>query len=326
MPTTPPPIDPDSGYEASVQVLDRIFEEMHTSCGYDDAGNELRYPANYREIEIVKLGLKRLDEIGCTDPGIVEKKRNWQKIADNAGKRKFHGSWKFLAIAFGAILIMSWGKHPFSAKTLPDEAAAQSSIQQEIALKENILQSQLISVRESTGADKQMVQNAANKTKQEIADLKTQSPAQYLASYNKEARQNQLSALKLFLGWMVIPVLYFLSGLTPLYLVMRRRSFIEKSRKAWGIAGRILTAVVGAFMAVEATEYVVRWSDGSTTRDSDIGGVLLMKVIVLALVAVLFIALVFYVLPIITLCNFVANYTPGWGEKLFPLKEPMPAF
>lgn len=325
MSTLPPPPISDLGYESSSQILGTIFEEMSTKCGFDDEGNELRYPANLHEIEIVKQGLARLDAIGCTDPGILEQKQVWQRIADTAARRKFHGSWKMVVIAFLAVLIMSWGRHPFSANTLPDETAAQTALQKQIDLTKTELRARQDLLRSAPAAQKQKEQGFVDESRKELDRLKSLSPTQYLSEYNDQARAGQRASLKTFLGWMLIPVLYFLSGLTPYYLVMRRRSLIEKWRVAWGFAGKILFAIVGAFMAVEATEYVVHWSDGSKTHESDAGGVLLMKAFVLVAVLGIFLVLVFYVLPILTLCNFIANYTPGWLEKLMP-KKPLPAF
>jgi len=313
------------GYDESQQVLQRIFDEMSTKGAVDERGYETHYPANLAEIKIIKDGLARLDAIGCADPDIVTQREEWRRTANDAPRRAFHGSWKMVVIAFAAVLIMSWSLHPFSSNTLADETAAQAELKSQITMTENSLKARKDLLRTAAPDKRASWQKSVDEGQQQLQHLKSVTPAQYLSEYNAHERKAYRQGLITFFGWLLIPVLYFLSGLTPMYLAMRRRSLVEKWRGAWGIAGRILAAIVGAFMAIEVTETVTHWSDGSRTSESDLGPVLYIKLMVLVAVVALFIFLVFYVLPILTLFNFVLNYGPGLGEKMFP-RRPGPAF
>jgi ABC-type multidrug transport system fused ATPase/permease subunit len=309
-----------------MRVLQLIFNEMSTKGELDENGYETHYPANLAEIQIIKDGVARLDAIGCTDPDIVAQRESWRKIAYNAPRRAFHGSWKMVIIAFLVVLFLGWGLHPFaSVDTLKDETAAQAELKSQITSTASSLESDKEFVRTAAPDKREGWQKLADKSQQKLQHLKSITPAQYLIEYNSDAKKAHRQNVVSFFGWLLIPVLYFVSGLTPMYLAIRRRSLVEKWRGAWGIAGKILAVIVGIFMSIEVTETVTHWSDGSKTTESDLGPVLFIKIMALILVLVVFLYLIFYVLPILILFNFVLNYGPGLGEKMFP-RRPGPAF
>lgn len=113
------------------------------------------------------------------------------------------------------------------------------------------------------------------------------------------------------------------------YMISRRRTELKVyggMRKAlFGIAG----ALVGAAGALQVTETVTKWSDGSTTRDSDAGVIAAMK-IGLLLAAVLLVLLVARIVIVIaTIMGFIRNYDLiamakqafGKGKELTAKKE-----
>ncbi|MGA9070886.1 MAG: hypothetical protein WB424_11560 [Terracidiphilus sp.] len=316
---------PIPGYDQSMQVLQCIFNEMSTKGELDENGYETHYPANLAEIQIIKDGVARLDVIGCTHPEIVGQRESWRQTAKNAPRRAFHGSWKMVVIAFAAILLMSWSQHPFTSNALPDEAAAQTELQSQITMTENMLKARLDLLHSAVPAEREHEQKLVDEAQQQLQHLKSIPPAQYLVEHNADANKAYRQGLINFFGWLLIPVLYFLSGLTPMYLAIRRRSWVEKWRGAWGVGGKILATIVGVFMSIEVAETVTHWSDGSKTESNNWTGVLYLKMMVLVAVVALFIFMVFYVLPILTLCNFVLNYGPVLGEKMFP-RRPGPTF
>lgn len=316
--------DESDAYDQSLRVLDRIFGEMSIRS-VDEDGNESRYPMNLMEIDIIKAGLKRLEEIGCTDPGIIDQKQNWKRIAATAAKRSFHGSWKMLILTLAAVLVFNYARHPFTDNSLPNEQAAQAALNNQVQMAQNTVKARRDLLRQAQRDKKQYWQDSLNQGLAELQRLKSLTPAQYMTEFNDTEKQRLFSARKTFFLWLLLPVLYYLSALTPMYLAMRRSKMTNRWRTGWGIAGKVLAGIVGAVMAVESTTYIVRWSDGRRTTESDALGLFLAQLAFLAIVAVLLLFFAIYVVPVLTLCNFILNYTPGLGERLLP-KRPLPAF
>jgi hypothetical protein len=313
------------GYDKSERILDRVFEEMSIRVSVDEDGYESRYPANLMEIDIIKAGLKRLDQIGCSDPNILDRMRDWKRVSATAAKRSFHGSWKLLILTLAAVLVFNYAQHPFTDKSLPNEQAAQTALKNELVEAQTMVKARRDLLKQAPLDKKQYWQNSLDQGLAELRHLKSLTPAQYRTEFNDAEKQRLFSARKTFFLWLLLPVLYFLSALTPMYLVMRRRKAIDRWRTAWGIAGKILAVIVGVVMAVEATTYVTRWSDGSRTEDSDAASLAFLQLGFLAIVAILLLFFAIYVAPVLTVCNFILNYTPGLGERMLP-KRPLPAF
>lgn len=121
---------------------------------------------------------------------------------------------------------------------------------------------------------------------------------------NRHVWSARISALWC-LAWIA---LYLFAERPKGYMISKRRTeakIYSGLRKAlFGIAG----ALVGAAGALQVTEYVTTWSDGSKTRSNDAMGIFAMKILLLLGAVLLVLVVARIVIVIATIMGFIRNY------------------
>lgn len=145
---------------------------------------------------------------------------------------------------------------------------------------------------------------------EKVQELKSLSPEEYkmlqLKAQNKKVWRERSSALWCF-AWVI---LYILAVRPYGYMITKRRKetavYGGLKRFLFGVAG----AMFGAASALQFTEVITTWSDGSKTRGDDGSGpvILVLKIglVVGAILLVFWVARI--VIVIATILGFIRNY------------------
>jgi hypothetical protein len=307
------------------RILDTIFNEMTLIAAVDEQGLESRYPNSRHEIEIIRAGLAKLDQMHSCDHDIVERREQWRTVAREAGKRSFSGSWWLIVISFLVLGGVAWLRFHTAQKPLANVGLAPSWQEYSIKKMKDSLKQQEMLNTSGSAAQRASVKKVIEHEKVELATMQQMSPQEFFDSYNAKAYKELKQAIPYAVGALLLPLLYFFSARPPRYLALRRRGWTSKLRTFGGIAGKILAGMVGAVFAMRVIESTTYWSDGTMTKDSNAGGVLAAQAAVVAIMLAALALFVLRVMPVLVCVNFLLNYSPDLLERALP-KKPMPVF
>jgi hypothetical protein len=314
-----------SGRVDAERILDTIFNEMTLIAAVDEQGLESRYPNNRHEIEIIRAGLAKLDQMPSLDNDLVERREQWRRVAREAGKRSFSGSWWLIVLSFLILGGLAWMRFHTAQKPLANVELAPAWQEYSIKkMKDSLQQEQILS---NSGyalerANKKMI---IEREKASLARMQQMTPQEFFDSYNAKAYKELKQAIPYAVGAFLLPLLYFFSARPPRYLAFRRRNWMGKLRTFGGIAGKILVGMMGTVFAMRVIESTTYWSDGTMTKDSNAGDVLTSQAAVVAIMLAVLAVFVMRVMPVLVCVNFLLNYSPELLERALP-KKPMPAF
>jgi hypothetical protein len=157
-------------------------------------------------------------------------------------------------------------------------------------------------------ATKKSASETLENAREEYANRLEQSAESYhedtLDGYNRRVRSSYISAL-----WCLLWIALYIVAERPYgYMLSKRRTEMKVYRGLRGALFGIAGAFVGAAAALQVTEYVTTYSDGSKERSNDAMPILLMKLglIAVAVLLVLFVARI--VIVIATIMGFIRNY------------------
>ena len=134
----------------------------------------------------------------------------------------------------------------------------------------------------------------------------------------KDVRSKRASAI-----WCLIWIGLYILALRPYgYMISKRRveaKIYSGMRYAlFTIAG----ALLGAAASMQVTTYITKWSDGSTTRDSDALGELAIQIIFILLAIALVLVIARIVIVVAAISGFIRNYDLiAIAKKLFARTE-----
>lgn len=314
-----------SAHADAERILDTIFDEMTLIVAVDDQGLESRYPNNRHQIEIIRTGLAKLDQMHSPDNDIVERREQWRSVAREAGKRSFTGSWWLIVLSFLILGGLAWLRFHTAQKPLANVGLAPSWQEYSIKKTKDSLQQEEMLSTSGDALGRANGKKIIEREKANLARMQQMSPQEFLDSYNAKAYKELKQAIPYAAGALLLPLLYFFSARPPRYLALRRRGRMSKLRTFGGIAGKVLAGMIGTVFAMQVVESTTYWSDGRMTKDSNAGDVMAAQVAVVAIMLAVLAVFVMRVMPVLVCVNFLLNYSPDLLERARP-KKPMPVF
>jgi lipid-A-disaccharide synthase-like uncharacterized protein len=125
-----------------------------------------------------------------------------------------------------------------------------------------------------------------------------------LKGYNRRVRNSYVSAL-----WCLIWIVLYIIAERPCgYMLSKRRTEMKVYSGLRGALFGIAGAFVGVAGALQVTEYITTYSDGTKSRSSDAMPILFMKLGLLAAAVLLVLFVARIVIVIATIMGFIRNY------------------
>ncbi|TAJ11368.1 hypothetical protein DMA11_17155 [Marinilabiliaceae bacterium JC017] len=268
-----------------------------------ETGEEWQFPKNFKEVDRFESYVNRIREIEPTEPDIIEQLQEDEDVLAYQNKRRFMGS-KFLMVVFALIIIYLAYNNVYEPLTIDYTVeAADARLKNEIASKQKVLDGWM--------ADEVLKEQNADKIEQyqeEIEELSQYQPAKYARKLNRQILWSSLLSIPLLLILIGILVAYYYASLAPTWLIEKRERRFNLFQKS---AGLIKWLTVGLFTLITSMPSAfitkIKWSDGSSSTESDYGPMIL-KLIALVFLVVCILIATFFLVPIMAVVNYLRNY------------------
>jgi len=305
----------EKGFELYNEIIDCWgFAEKDS-----ESGEDLYHPTSYEEVDIAKKKIIEIEELEVDDENLLEMLGTVKEITEEATERKFIGS-KWVAIMAGIAVALSLygalsGFGGNLAGHYSDEDAPKiynsriQSIEKSIeyyTLIPDSLKGQRYSKRYQ--GSEEMRKKSLERFTGELDDLKEIEPMDYLSERNSEIRYKSISRLFSSLLFLALFGSYFYVSRAPIFLINKRKKELALMKAGSGWVKVIITSVLSALWSTPSTTTVTKWSDGSTTSESDAGVLLMLNIFITVLVVAFLFYIMVVALPFLVVINYLRNY------------------
>lgn len=302
--TEVPPCDANSEYHAALACLSLKDE------------NEEPMPGSRREINEAREHLAAARDQAQEDPELLAAIDALEARLDESLERRFTGSPWMLGIV--GLFITIFFLYPAYSGLTKDDLTAEQGEQQRTSVIASYQHS--IEQLQTSTLDEAQREKSRQHYEEEIAELEAMTGQDYADQRNSRAFWSGLGSLRNGLLWVGFLVAYYFASRPPQFLIVRRRREMAALMVGSGIVKKVIFGILGAVLAMPVTTTITKWNDGSTTKESDLGPVLMIKALVVA-VAFLFVSIVMmYALLPLTILNYFRNYQE---EKIARFTEPV---
>ena len=311
----------DSGVQELVETIENIINNK-LQLSYDwynqiienwdfaeidpETGGELSHPTSMEQVNFARMKIDEIDELKVDEPEFNQLLNNVKEITLEAPKRKFAGS-KWMMIVIGIFVVLTAVGNFKSFFNRIGSYYPQDQAQAKYLSETKRLEQQ-VSFYERQPETSTTKNKYLKEYTKELEKHKKVSPEKYLRKLNAKERYRGLRQLINALFLIALYFGYFYASKAPVFLTNRRKKERELLRKSSGFMQKVIFGSIAAVWSTPVTTTITKWSDGSTTRDNDAIGILIVGV----LFTVFILALVFYVmmiaLPFLVVINYLRNY------------------
>ncbi|MBN1968419.1 MAG: hypothetical protein JXR48_01585 [Candidatus Delongbacteria bacterium] len=296
-----------------------LYNEIIENWGYayqDEQTGEVYYhPTSYAEVQIALDNVKKIEELAIDDEELISLTENVKSIAQEATQRKFIGSKWIIILAGIAVLFLSWMNLDGFSRKIGGYYSAENAA--EVYSKEvKQIEDRILYYTKNDGTRTTNVYKGSEESRQkyyemnkdELDELKKMSPEDYISDVNWSKRGDAIKSLFGVLFILAIYGSYFYAARAPIFLINRRKREIEIMRKSTGWLMKFVVGFVSLFWSIPTTTTVTKWSDGSTTRESDALPLFAIQITVTVVVAFFLIYLASILLPFLVIVSYIRNY------------------
>lgn len=262
-----------------------------------------RLPGSLNEIQFAESKLREAKSLQPDGQEAVEALAILESILKESQERVFTGSKWMIGILL-IVVCLFWVFPAFSAATDEAYTAERAKKIMDSEIKTRMESREYLSKKEQTDKIKQRIKY----NEQKLEKLQNYTPEEYAAYLSERKGENAQGDIRTGLLWIVLIVAYFFASRTPVYLLNRRKKEYAFMTEGSSIVKKIIFGIIGSVLAVPVTTTVTRWSDGTTSRESDALPLIFVKIILPLLLGMFIAVVMMYVLIPITLLNYLRNY------------------
>lgn len=268
----------------------------------DDEGNP--FPGSRREIREAREHLAAARTKTGDDAELSSAIDQCESTLDFSEERRFVGSPWMLGIV-GLLITLFWLYPAYSNLTQEDTTPEFSA---------RVLTASIESYEGSIERLPSMDLDEKQKEKQrafyeeQLTELQDHTPETYAKHLDSRNFWNGMNSLGDGLFWVACLAAYFYASRPTRFLILRRRRELEVLTKGSGIVKKLIFGFLGAILAVPSTTTITKWSDGTTSSNSDALPLLFIKIVAVLLVFFFLAMVMLYALLPLAILNYFRNY------------------
>lgn len=271
-----------------------------------ETGKELRHPTSMEQVQFARDQIDEIEKLGVDDPEFNQAFDKIKEITLDAPKRVFSGS-KWIMIIIGVfVAITSFSMFGAFFNTIGNyysKDLATSMYAQETKNLENRIITYENQPETSTTKVKYL-----KEYKKKLEKHKKMSPEKYLKKCNSKKRAAGFKGLFTALFLIGLYGGYFFASKAPQYLINRRKKERQMLMKSSNFLKKAIFGTISTIFSTPTTTTVTKWSDGSTTRESDAGAILFIGILVTFIILAIVFMVMIYALPFLVIINYLRNY------------------